>query len=59
MTFSEPMRHLFGKHAYHIYLWGIWFPNCPVYFGQFENDEYCVLSDFWLMYLMMSMISAA
>jgi hypothetical protein len=48
---SEPMYHLFRSNASHINLWGAWIPNCPTYFGLPENDDDCVLSGFYLIYL--------
>jgi hypothetical protein len=44
-TWSEPMHHPFGNDASHMNLCDAWFLNCPAYFGQPENDNYCVLSD--------------
>jgi hypothetical protein len=48
-TFSDPMRHPFRNNASHINLWDAWFPNCPSYFGQPENDDRYVLSGAWLL----------
>lgn len=44
--FSEPVCHSIGNGATHIYLWGVWFLNCPTYFQNLENDDCCVLSSF-------------
>jgi hypothetical protein len=38
------MRHSFGNDASHINLGDACFSNCPVYFGQPENGDCCVLS---------------
>jgi hypothetical protein len=47
-TCSELIHHSFGNDASHMNLWDAWFPNCPAYFGQPENDDRCVLSGVYL-----------
>jgi hypothetical protein len=42
------MRHLFRNDVSHMNLWDAWFPNCPAYFGQPENDDRCLLSGVYL-----------
>jgi hypothetical protein len=43
---SEPVCHPFGNDAPYIKLWGASFWNCPAYFGQPENSDQHVLSDY-------------
>jgi hypothetical protein len=38
------MHHPFGNDASHMNLWDAWFLNYPMYFGQSENDDRCMLS---------------
>jgi hypothetical protein len=46
-TCNEQMCHPFGNDESHMN-WDAWFLNCPTYFGQPENGDYCMLSGVYL-----------
>jgi hypothetical protein len=51
------MHNSFENDATHINLWGAWFPNFPMFFGQPENGDRCALSGFLTLVYLLFVIS--